>query len=518
MAGLAGNPPIGAVKDKTGVYSLGNDFYFASKEDVIVGALTPGGLENALKALDGGTSKLSRHFDTPNYWFLQIDPKWLEQMKNVPELGQVDLAKFFKAPLKVEYAASTTPRGWKLAAWVNVLESFFDKEMFDKIQPLKSEEIFLAGGGNTMFFSSWRSYLSDMWIQQMSTIPEFKKVLDQADEALKSAGLSMDTLKDLMTGSMQLFVGNEARVMGIDYPGGYLALTGQNGAASKVASAVLQSEQVMANLPLVKLEVPGWQIAYSLSEQVVPVTFFAGVKDEMLMVGLFDVTKMNTKPGVPADMQPLLDKPGYTNAYLDVLQIWDSIGKLIPQLPNLDELVREVGGMENLISIFSGKSTVKAVTAMQNSVDSIEMEVLTQSVPVKDRISYRVIRAAILSQQTREANYTSIYSDLADLESMAKSFLQSKPDFKMEPGKNYVLELIGEDDDEADSYAAFTLDQDGHHYVGLMFDPEYYGGEESVMAANAEALGLSGSKTLADGPGDALYKAGDLFIWMQVSK
>jgi hypothetical protein len=332
-------------------YSIENQVVFTAKDDLLLIATSLAYLEASIGALEKKENRLAfkRRFDSPNYLLMHVD--FLSYAQLFKALGDEVYSKLegatkkIKAPIEFEYALTIKPGSYLLSCAINFFEAFVDAENFKDIKPVKGGGLFLAGGGRLLFaFSSPLVIKGD----DFKAYPESAKVWEQFIGVLEPLGISESDIESILDGYLSLAFGSEATVMGKKVPGGYITLTGREGAASKIFEKLMSNPMVAASIPLTQLKVKGWDTLYTVNQEVVPIPVLFGVMKDTLFLGLVDSSALDKKPETSSEVSKMLGNPLIGAGVIDTEEIWNLLRK-------------EVSDPESLLSMVPGIEDAKGV-------------------------------------------------------------------------------------------------------------------------------------------------------------
>jgi hypothetical protein len=145
----------------------------------------------------------------------------------------------------------------------------------------------------------------------------------QLIEELKQVSISEVDLENLLNGSFSIAFGSDAMVFGKRLPGGYVAFTGQKGAAGKILESLVNSEEFTKIVPLVALKIEGWDSVFAVNPEEYPASLLFGVMKDTLFMGFVDANALNKAPLLPAEVTKVIDNPLLGVGFIDTAIIWD---------------------------------------------------------------------------------------------------------------------------------------------------------------------------------------------------
>jgi hypothetical protein len=404
----------------------------------------------------------------------------------------------------------------------------FGSEILETILPLDPKQVLLAGGGKPLLFSAWRFSFWEYFWKEFQAFPEFQRGLAELETAVEALGIEGRDIENLLTGTWTLLAGNKAAIGDQEIPGVYLAITGKDGAALKLTQTVLESEEIGAFLPLVPRRVPGWQLAYKVSEAIlpIPIPIFLGVKDETFFIGVAQSEQMDKIPEGDSTFNKLLEAENqFGYSYVGTQQIWDEIRRYLA-MPYarvlMDQSLRRMRmiDLKDIERFMEAVPSIKSISIVQPEANTGDILIETQDVEPKDRIITHAAQlfARLETHRQFEAliDGSDVISQLADLREIAEEMLAGNPEFEMAPGKNYVAELTGDTEDE--EYGSFIKDDNGRCYAGVLIenfdeDEEF---DADYVETVAEKMGFWGSSSLTKAP-ETYFKAQDTILWLPVN-
>ena len=374
--------------EKISYYSLDDQLVFTAKDDLLLISSSLADLEASIGAIENKENRLSlkRRFDSPNYWLLHMDVPMAAMFaaafgQDVSEIG--DPAKFFKAPLECEIGFTLNPGSFLMSSAVNILESFADTSSFKNKKPAKGANMFLAGGGKLLFALS-----APLCIEaaDMKAYPELAAVWNEFIEGLGSLGIPEQDIVNILNGSVSIAFGSDATIMGASMPGGYIALTGQNGAAANILGKLMDSP----GSPFAPLKADGWDSLNMVDPAALPIPLLLGVKKETLFVGVVNTNALDKTPELPADLAKLLDNPLFGIGLVDMAGIWNWLRQEVANPSSLLSMTTpdEVKGI--LSHILEADLSVPVVKLWSSELETAFMEFTIVDVPEEKRLMPRL--------------------------------------------------------------------------------------------------------------------------------
>jgi hypothetical protein len=334
-------------------YSLMGQAALAARDDLLLIAFPPTALDASIDALENQENRMSpkRRFDSPDYWQMHIDISTYAALAEA--LGDEDILRasdamteVFKAPVEIETAFEPKPGSFLMSVALNIMESVKDAERYEYAKPAVGGNLFLAGGGRLLlaFSSPLALSAADFKVQ-----PKVAEAWDKIISALASMDISEGDVEDMLNGYFSAVFGSEAAVMGKDVPGGYIALTGREGTASKILGKLMNNEEFTQSASLIPLEAAGWESAFAVDPAVLPAPLVFGVMGDTLFAGVLNAGDLTKKPEIPAEVAKMLDEPLMGVGVIDTAAIWSRIGAEVADPNSLLSLV-----MGDAVQAFQG--------------------------------------------------------------------------------------------------------------------------------------------------------------------
>ena len=382
-------------------YAIEGQVVIGAKEDLLLVTLSPSALEASLQALENKGRRLAikRQFDSPNYYMLHIDIPTVVSLAEGELDGEVDvktLQEFFKAPLKMEMGFESKAESVLVSFGMNALESIKSMDRFKNLTPATGANFFLTGGGKLLLgLSGAIGFNAD----DLKVYPEFAAAWEQLVAVTTSIGITGKDIENLLTGSLSLVWGSDATIMGKPTPGGYIALSGQGGAAAKVLKVLLENEDLKMAIPLVPLKIKGWDTLVMVDPNMVPVPLLIGSTKDTLFLGVVNSDAMDKKPELPKEVVKLSNEKVFSLGFFDAASVWEylrqesadassHIGGLMMMLPeNISAAAREVLGADLSITFFK---------LWAPTLSTAFMEFSTVDVPEEKRLSTRLAKVKAL--------------------------------------------------------------------------------------------------------------------------
>ena len=383
---------IEAQKGPNGAYyTLMGMVALAAKDNLLMIASSPDQLDASLEALAKKDNRLAlkRRSDSQNFWFTHIDMPTAVAMAgafggDMSEFGNPDeLIKLFKAPLEMEFALSPKPDSVLLSVAVNALESIANMEGFADLKPVKGANLFMAGGGKLLFALSSPLAFSAADIKANPAIGEaWGNFVSQ----LEALGMTEKDFEDLLNGSFSVALGSDANVMGIDIPGGYIALTGREGAAAKILGKLM----ALGAAPVNAVKADGWDSLYAVDPEMAPVSLIFGIKKDTLFAGLAKSDAVNKAPALPDGVAKTLNDPLFGIGFLDAAGIWNWLKQEMANPGSLlaANMEDEVKGIMNFF--LEAELSVPLIKLWCPELERSFMEFTTVDVPLEKGILHRL--------------------------------------------------------------------------------------------------------------------------------
>ena len=387
FAGMFSPEPMKGAKGP--YYSLMGQVAIAAKDDLLLIASSLEELEASIGALEKKENRLSfkRRFDSPNYWLMHMDMPTMTALAtafggDVSAISShVDV---FKAPMELEFGVTSKPDSVLISTAVNILECLANSAMYKDMKPAKGANLLQAGGGKLVLALS-SPLLVDA--AQFKAYPETAFVWGEFIKHLGMINITEGEIEDLLNGAFSLALGSDATVMGANIPGGYLALTGRNGAAAKILEKIM----ALPDAPLVPLKADGWDSLFVADPAALPIPLTLGVMKETLFAGVVNSDSLSKTPAVPAEISKLLDNPLFGIGFVDVAGIWNWFKQ---ELANPSSLItatipEEAKGVLSLV--MEADLSVPLIKLWSTELDNVFMEFSIIDVPKEKMLLPRLI-------------------------------------------------------------------------------------------------------------------------------
>ena len=381
-------------------YALG-DAAFAARDDLLLIALSPAELASSIGALEKAENRLSlrRRFDSLNYWYMHMDMSAIAALaEEAGEDDMSDIAGLFRAPLETEVAFSSKPESFLVSVAVNILESLADTAAFEEMKPVKGANLFLTGGGKLLFALSGPLAFS---ADDIKIYPEFLVWWNRFVRQLERVNISESDVEDLLNGSFSVVFGSDATILGKRVPGGYLALTGREGAAARMLGKFVDSEEFAQTVPVAPLSVDGWDSVYMVDPALIPAPLLFGVMEDTFFVGLVDSDALAMAPELPSEVAAMLEEPLFGVGVIDIASIWNWLRQEIADPNSLLSaplaMYDEDGSVGDILQfILEAEMSVPFVKIWSSELDNSFVEFSIADVPAGKRllpILFEVLRA-----------------------------------------------------------------------------------------------------------------------------
>ena len=332
--------------EKGPFYSLAGMVAIAAKEDLLLIAASQEDLEASVDALENEEKRLAfkRRFDSPNYLLMHIDynllPKFGDALGDETLSQMKELSNMFKAPLEVELGFTPKPGSFLISGAANAMEAVVNaEERFKDKKPVEGGGLFMAGGGKMLIaFSSPISFSSN----DLKMYPKLLEGWQEFIAGLAMIDLSESDIESMLDGSISLALGSDAKVMGMNVPGGYIALTGREGAAIKIVEKLMGNPMVTGSIPLVPLKVDDWDALYTVHQEVIPMPILFGVMKDTLFLGFLDSEALGKKPDVSPEVAKMLEAPLFGAGVIDAGEIWNLLRKEVANPNSLLAMIPEM--------------------------------------------------------------------------------------------------------------------------------------------------------------------------------
>ena len=385
-------------------YTLG-PISVAAKEDLLLVALSPAELEASLNALDKKENRLAfkRRFKSPNYYTFHMDVSMIAELSQATHskggVNPADITSFFKAPLEMEMAFESKPGNFLVSAGLNTLEAYAIADRFKDVKPTSGAGLFLAGEGRALL-----AYGSPLLLRasDWKINPKFAESWNNIVKELEKRGITERDVENLLGGRISLVWGSDATILGRKMPGGYLAFTGQKGAAANILKKIVDDEDISSALPLSPVKLGGWDLLYTVDPAMVPVPLVVGVSGDTLFLGVADTNGLGKKPGLPPEGEKLLKENLVGAGFFDTTAIWNFLRKEAadpssPFTATLDDNVKLV-----VKDVLEADLSIPFVKVWTPDLETGFMEFTIVDVPQGKRLLPRLLKVATMVQSTFE--------------------------------------------------------------------------------------------------------------------
>jgi hypothetical protein len=401
-------------------------------------------------------------------------------------------------------AFDAEPGKFLFSSRANVLEAFKDTERWEKIKPAPGAGLFLAGGGRLLFGLSGRStFRVDDW----KIYPEIAEKWKWFAGELEKRGITEKDIENLLTGSISIAFGSEATIQGKRAPGFYIALSGQEGVASKILSKIVDDETVSQAIPLSPLKVEGWDSLFMVDPAISPVSLLLGVSKETFFLGAVDPNALEKKPELVPEADELFKKDLFSSGFFDLAAMWEylrqeagdpssNLGLLFDRVFRNDAVLGEL-----VKDLLSAELAVSSIKLWAPELEKGFLELTLVDVPREKRLLPKMVNlAAAANTRSTSDSEADIISTLRTLKAAALMFYADNVE-DVEAGKvddlinseGSVEVLLGEYMDfEADEdYFFLTVQLEGNKkwLVGRGLSDKSPGVKERLQGS-ADPLGL----------------------------
>ena len=503
------------VQDGKAAYYLINDAVaLTAKDDLLLMALRPQDLQNSLEALaDAGKRlNLKRKYESPSFWYLNADVKTAFAFADKTARKEIDvdaILKIFKAPLKMEMGFDSSPNNYRISAWINAFESISTMERFKDAKPAAGANLFRVGAGKLLFGLAGATFFN---LDDLKIYPEIEKEWDKFTKELSKRGIAEADLQNLLSGTVSMVAGVDATFGDHRIPGGYLALTGKEGAALKLLSAFLEDEEVVKAGAFAPMKLDGWSSLVRVDPALAPVPVLLGVQGETLFLGIVDPEGLTKKPEVGAETAKLLEEKSFSSAFLDVTSAWDYLRREMadPKSPLAAALKTQSARDAELVAfLMEAEPSVGFVKVWTPTLDTSFCDFKLLDVPAEKRLLGRLLQAA------EKFNYGG--SSLVDEDDIGDTPLEVlltikgivEEDLASNPkaGLEVYRDAFGE-------VAAIVELPDGRLFAGT---PVTDDDDRLELIESTKKFGLQGSSALDALPDGTAY-TGQETVWIRIER
>jgi hypothetical protein len=481
----------------------------SAEGDVLLTASSPQDLAASREALKKAGSRLAfkRRFGSPDFVLYHFDMQTAllfdeetasKNKKKDLDMGKA-LAEYFKTPLNIEVDFSFKPGTVLVSSATNLFEALADAKWLESLEPPTNGGFFPAGGGKLFFGGAGLCFFR---AEDFKKYPGLDNVWNQVVVQLGKVGLAESDIEDLLAGSVTLAWGSVAAFQGLDIPGGYVALTGQKGAASKILKALIEDDRSSA-VPLSPVKAEGWSSLFQADPAVVPVPVLVGVKGETLFAGVADPKALNQNPEIPSAAKELFGKDFFSVGFMDTKGIWEYLRNAVS------------GSASPLNSLFAMTSEGKKLARLLLEAD-FPLKSVRLWVPALETSFTEFAVAEVPPERNFLFKISEIWEERTAAGSGESSFGDS-PLGRLLGAKAEIEETLAEDGTALDDLdfddVAFVETPDGRLFVGTRVT----GAEKKSLLESARPFGLKGSAGLNIAPGDADY-AGQEAVWIEIDR
>jgi hypothetical protein len=415
----------------------------AARDNLLVIASSPDDLNASLAALEKAENRLAfkRRFKSPNYWLMHMDmptiASFLKEEMAEELMGEINFdaassffqfLKLFRAPLEMELAFDVKPKNLLISGGVNLFEAVADMSRWRKRRPTPGAGLFLAGGGQLLMgLSNASSFKANDW----KVHPEFAAGWNRLMGQLSEMGITEKDIEDLLTGNISIVWGSDATILGQKAKGGYVAVSGQNGAAGKILNAVVKDfARATALLSFLPMKAKGWESLFMVSFPLLQAPLFpllTGVMGDTFFLGVVDSAALNKKPRLPREAAKLFKEKLFTAGFFDGTTAWAYAKK---ELSSFARNRRNESVEANLKNILDADLSVKSVKLWAPTLETSFTELTFVDVPQEKRLLPKLVNlAAFMSRPSASEDEASIIiSSLRNLKAASMMFYADSMD------------------------------------------------------------------------------------------
>ncbi|MDR1376026.1 MAG: hypothetical protein LBJ22_00830 [Synergistaceae bacterium] len=448
--------------------------FLAARENLLLIALSPADMNASLATLGKAESRLAfkRSFESPNYALMHLDTSAFANFVEEEQKAEMEaLRSYFKAPLETEMAFDAKPGKFLVSAKVN-LEAFKDIGRWEKMTPKPGGGLFLAGGGKLLFgLGALSSFRADEW----KINPDFAAVWNRLFRELEKKAITERDIENLLTGSISLVFGSDATILGKQAPGFYIALNGQEGAASKILSKIVDDEALSQAVPFSPLKVEGWDSLFMVDPAIVPASLLLGVSKEILFLGVVDPKSLGERPELLPEASELFKEDLIFSGFFDLAAMWQYLRKEVGDPASnvgflFSQAFQNDAAFGALVKdLLNAEFTVSSVKLWGPALDKGFTELTLVDVPQEKRLLPKLVNlaASVNARPTNVPDAGVVISELRNLKAATMMFYADNLD-DIEAGKfddlinsaDSAEELLGKYlDDEIDEEYLFVTVQ-----------------------------------------------------------
>jgi hypothetical protein len=373
-------------------YLLDGTVALTARDGLLVVASSPAELEASLEAMKKAENRLvvRRRFKSSDYSFLHMDMPTLfklVQKESPEEAKDIDvnaMLSLFKAPLEYEVAFNSKPGSVLISSGINISEAIVS-HFLKNITPVK---MFLAGGGKLLLGGAGGIVFR---IADLKIYPKFAQTWNGISKSLEARGITEKDVEDFLTGSVTLAYGNEAMILGNRVPGGYIAFTGQNGAASRIWNKILEDESFSQAIPMSPSKVEGWESVLTVDPTLFPASLVAGVSKDTFFLGIADPKELGKTPELSPESAKLLKEDCIGMGFFDVGSTWayvkQNAAAIVALAPNVTP-----DDLEIVNAIVDAELPMSFIKIWAPTLEEFFLEIFTADVPSEKRLLPKIVK------------------------------------------------------------------------------------------------------------------------------
>lgn len=363
-------------KAEDNMLRVDNELFMKAQDNMIIAGMSADDIKSSLNALENEEarlfSKLQRKFAHKDFAWIHLDPKGVDDLDDEDVIDPEDIAKYFVAPLNIEYGFMRVPDKFLMSVAANITEAmskeYIDKILAKDIKPVKGGHMNLDNFGGVK--SPLLAFGGFVNIAGIKLYPEGEKVWKEAaKQAKKFLNIEEADLISMLTGPMSLSVNDSVSVEGIKVPAIYISQTGEAGAAEKIFAAFEKASKYFSKVQDGVLQV---------DTSIAPVSCLITRKDDTLGINFADLDNISAKPELKPVLKELMDIDSTSALWLDFAGIQSWIVAPENGVLALAEPLAKFSGngeiFEAFREILESKFSVPSMTIHSDSIEVAHME------------------------------------------------------------------------------------------------------------------------------------------------
>jgi hypothetical protein len=249
----------------------------------------------------------------------------------------------------------------------------------------------IGGGKMLLSISSQLSFRKE----DLKMYPKVYEWWEMNVPLLATFGISESDIESMLNGYFSIQLGSNATVMGMKVPGGFITLTGREGAAAGIIERLMSNPLITESNPLVPLKVDNWDKLYTVNQDLVPLPILFGAMKDTLFLGFLDSQELGNKPEIVPEVAKILETPLFGVGVINTGEIWNLIRQ---EVANPNSLLMMVPDFEKVRAILSeilvADLSVPLIKIWNKELDASFMEFSIVDVPEEKQLLTRIIKFA----------------------------------------------------------------------------------------------------------------------------